>query len=48
MLGLLMLGALCFGCIEFMLYALANFRREAKRGRVDSPFSCGFYSGRGF
>jgi hypothetical protein len=31
-----------------MVYALANFRREAKRGRVDSPFSCGLHSSRGF
>ena len=49
MLRLLMLGALCFGCIEFMLYALANFARRGRRKRrVYSPFSCGFHSSRGF
>jgi hypothetical protein len=46
MIGLLALGIICFGSIEFLLYALANFGREAKRRRVS--FTCNVHSSRGF
>jgi hypothetical protein len=36
MIGLLTLGIICFGSIEFLLYTLANFGREAKRRKASS------------
>ena len=33
MIGRTILGVLCFFGVAFMLYALANFHRESKRGR---------------
>ena len=47
MIGLLALGIICFGSIEFLLYALANFGREAKR-RGTAPSTCNVHSSRGF
>ena len=51
MLRLLMLGG-CFVSARTLrsitLCSKTNFRREVKKGRVYSPFSCGFHSSRGF
>ena len=38
MIGLLILGAICFGCIEFLIYALTHFHSESrKQGSTSLP-----------